>query len=358
MAAQSRQRWGTQSFDSLALTIGLALVLLIALLPTRAFIAPSDHQGYLEYVSDARGLSGLSGLGGKEWVGILFYNLEQVAPFWIVTNAMFVIYLFLVCSHIRSFAEVAVLYVISVPMFVYFDYITKESIVMMVLLATVFVWLRFGQKPAAFVFLFMFSLYAVAIRPYYAVAIVLALASLRYDWKRIALVMGCVAPFVIAFWSAPFEMTERARLIMFFKNEYVWGSRTVFPFLFTDADIPVQLRALGNYALSLFYLGTPLLWSQTIKEVFAQIHFFFFVILTVQAVRYGKPLFTYFGVGILIMLPFFIPDLGTWVRHSSAVCFFFFLGIYLARREQQSQDKVLRRGFRLSLATPIWGRLS
>lgn len=357
MARLHTQRPGTQSFDTLALTVGLALVLLIALLPTRSLIAPSDHQGYLDYVSDARGMSGLSGYGGKEWVGFIFYNLDRIAPFWVITNAMFFIYLFLVCSNIRSFAEVAIFYVLSVPMFVYFGYITKESIMMMILLGTAFTWLRFGERPATIVFIALFSLFAIAIRPYYAVPIVLALASLRYDWKRIATVAACVVPFVIAFWSAPFQMTEQARLMMFYKNEYVWGSRTVFPFLFTDNDIPAQLRALGNYCLSLIYVSTPLVWSQTLKEIFAQLHFVFLVIVTVQALRYGKRLLTYFGIGILIMLPLFIPDLGTWVRHSSAVCFFFFLAIYLARREQQSRGVFLRRGFRLSLATPIWGRV-
>ncbi len=313
--------------EKLSLRLLTMFLILAPMIPLRDIIAPNDQQGYLEYVANAADASEGSLAFGKVAVGLFFAKINSLFPYWVFTNTVFGVYLFYMSLSVRTLTAYMMVVIITLPMFIHFNYISKEAILLFIAVTGFFTARSFGRIKGIWTVAIGVIIFAVFIRTYYVLPIFATALVLWLGWQRGIIVILIGIGLSMLVFPKPFIMLEESRQTMYYVNVYKFNARSVFPYLNQDADLPMQLRSVINYGIVLFDTLFPLTWTRTIKDIFAQMFFFSLVGLCIAAIRKGDRVFSAFGFFVVLTVPFFVPDLGTAMRHTSAAATFLLLGI-------------------------------
>ena len=330
--------------QSLVITLGITA----AMLPMRGVITPNDHAGYVEFVQEAQTYNSIFGLNAKQFIGWVYLQIGKIMPYFVFTNMIFFSYLYYCSRKIKNVTECAIFTILTFPMFIYFNYITKESILLLIILLSIFAYHNDGKHAikSRVLFFALISAFALFVRPYYAIPIAFSALTLSLGWKKSIIISLISALLVFIIKPVPFLLLEDIRQTMYFVNTYIHGARSMFPFIETSGE-HVRIQSVQNWALVLSYIVTPAIWDPTLKGMYAQIHAIMLVIVCIQSMKYGDKQLSSFGIALLLVIPFFAPDLGTWIRHSSAASFFLFTSLVYARKNS-------RFAFSISKVRPFW----
>ncbi|KAA9007832.1 hypothetical protein [Histidinibacterium aquaticum] len=311
--------------------VSVAVLLALPLWPLRGLIAPADHAGYIDFVQEAGGLRDLSGLSAKLYVGVFFDAVERAMPWRVFTNGVLAAYLLCLAAALRSLGGYALALVLTLPVIIHLDYISKEAILVFLLLCAVATARGVGRRAGHAVLVAGLAAFALFIRPYYALPLAAALAVAALGWWRGSLAVGAgLAAMALAFpW--PLAQLEAAREAMYVASQTRFGTRTIYPGVSLDPETGPALRAVQNYLAVLRGSLLPVTWTATVKDLYAQVFALAFVALARGAVRRGDPLFAGFGVFMALTVPFFSPDLGTSLRHVAAAATFLWAALALGR---------------------------
>jgi hypothetical protein len=308
----------------------LVLAILLPLVPLRGLIAPADHAGYLKLIDEAD-LGHTTGLSSKQYVGLFYSFVERIVPYWVFTNAVLITYLYFATLAIRTLSAYMIAVVVTLPMFIQFNYVSKEAILGLVGVLGVSVTLVFGKRAGRVAFVAGLLLFAVFVRPYYAIPIagtaVVAIFGLR---RGLWLALGVFA-FILFFYTQPLEAIEANRQRMYIASVGSFGTRTVYPNVSLGGDALFQVDVIRNYLIVLGETLFPVSWTQALKDLYAQVFMICITMLVVGSLKTGDRLVAIFGVFLMLTVPFFSPDLGTSLRHIAAAAFLLHLGIALQR---------------------------
>lgn len=330
--------------QSLVITLGITA----AMLPMRGVITPNDHAGYVEFVQEAQSYNSILGLNAKQFIGWFYLQIGKIMPYFVFTNLIFFSYLYYCSRKIKNITECVIFTIITFPMFIYFNYITKESILLLIIMLYILVNHNEGNQnfKSRILFFTLISFFALFVRPYYAIPIAFSALTLSIGWKKSVLISLISAILIFIIKPTPFLVLEEIRQTMYFVNSYIHGARSMFPFIETSFE-HIRIQSIQNWALVMSYIITPAIWDPTLKGMYAQIHTIMLVAVSIQSMRYGDKQLSSFGISLLLVIPFFAPDLGTWIRHSSAASFFLFTSLVYARKNS-------KLAFSISKIRPFW----
>lgn len=325
--------------------------ILLPLIPLRGIIAPADHAGYIELIQEAGNLQNRSGLSAKQYIGIFYNIVEKIMPYWVFTNGVFFLYLFFITLAIRTLSAYFIALVVTLPMFIHFNYVSKEAILGFLAMSGVISTLLFGKKPGKITLIVGVIIFAIFVRPYYVIPITATAAVMLLGMKRglILLFVGLILTLLT--FPLPFEMLEGSRRQMYLMSIYKFGTRTVYPNIWIDDHYPLQLQSVVNYVIVFFETLFPISWASSLKDMFAQIFMCSSAILVFTSMRSSDRMFATFGLFLILTVPFFSPDLGTSMRHISAAVLYLHIGIALQRVYDGG-----KLGFRPLQLLPIYPR--
>lgn len=322
--------------------------LLIPLIPLRGLVVPADHIGYLEFIQEAGSLSDTD-LSAKQYVGIFYHFIGMVMPVTLFTNVVFLIYIYFATLAIRTISAYGIALVVSLPMFIHFNYVSKEGILGFLAVLGVLATLAFGKRIGQVVLVGGVIIFAVFVRPYYVLPITATALVLWLGMKRGLLVVAVGLIVVLIVFPYPFEVLESSRRQMYLASVYKFGTRTVYPNIWIDTHAPLQLQSIANYLVVLVETLVPISWTSSLKDLFAQIFMIAVLVMMVSSRRSSDQLFTNFGIFLILTVPFFSPDLGTSMRHIAAAALYIHMGIALQRIYEGG-----RLGFRPQQVWPIY----
>lgn len=307
------------------------LAIIVPLIPLRGIVVPADHQGYLRFIDQAAELGSASDLSSKQYVGLFYSYVEAVMPYWVFTNVVLVVYLYYATLAIRTLSAYLVALIVTLPMFSHFNYVSKEAILAFVAVLAMLATLAFGKRSGQVTLVVGLVLFAIFVRPYYAIplvgtALVAFLGLKRGLWVALAAFAG-----VMFFYTEPLEALEASRQQMYRASLYSFGTRTVYPNVWVGGDAPLQLQVVANYFIVLAETLVPVSWTLTLKDIYAQVFVVAIIVLAVGALKTSDRLVAIFGILLVLTVPFFSPDLGTSMRHIAAAAFYLHLGIALQR---------------------------
>ena len=323
----------------------LAMLFLI-LFPMRTLITPADHDGYLKLMNEASSVVSDGNLTSKQNVGRFYALVESLFPYWVFTNGIFFIYLFSITRTTKTASSFLLVLITALPMFIHFNYISKEGILGLIAITSLYSTKIIGKKAGYFLFFLCIVFFATKIRPYYAIPIAATLSLICFGDKKGLWVIIFIGLISFLFYPIPFELLEVNRHQMYLMSIVKHGTRTVYPGIILDSAIELHYRSIINYLVVSINSIFPLVWTFTLKDVFAQLFILSMLVLIIKAFKYGDKVFVRFGVFLTLTIPFFSPDLGTTIRHVSAAAMFLHIGVLVNLDLKTSQGTL--RCFQIS----------
>ncbi len=326
------RRYRLPRLDSQPVARVVTLVaVLLPLLPLRGLVVPADNAGYLDFIEAAPSAHGGGDLTAKQYVGIFYSWVEAVIPYWVFTNAVFFLYLWFATLAIRTFSAYMVAIVLTLPMFIHFNYVSKEAILGFLAVLGVLATIAFGKRIGQYTLIAGVVAFAIFVRPYYALPIAATAIVMLFGRRRgiAVILLGVIASLLV--FPLPFEILEGSRRQMYLAGVLSFGTRSLYPNVVIDDTIPLQWESMVNYAIVAFETLVPMSWTISLKDVFAQLFILAVLVLVIASAKVSDRLFSTFGISLILTVPLFSPDLGTSMRHIAAAALYLHLGVALQR---------------------------
>lgn len=320
----------------------LSGVIFLLLMPARLLFIPNDHEGYLDIMDQTAGGEFTAGLRSKEYVALTYNYIGKFIPLFIFSNLVFYLYILIITSKIERFRELVFFLFMSFFIFSYFNYVTKEAILLILLVLPFLVKTR--KLTRTVWFYLSIGVYAFLIRPYYAVAIAFGICIMIFG-KKIGILVSSISGLVLLYlYPEPFEALDNAGILMWNASYSFHGTRSVFPRELINITLPsFQSEFLYRYFGRLVYGIFPSVWLGTFVDYLAQIVVISYLFLIGLAFKIGDKMYSSFGLGLFLVLPAFVTDIGTFSRHLGSVGFFMFLSIAVGKDHNFNLISELKR---------------
>jgi hypothetical protein len=249
-----------------------------------------------------------------------------VAPFPnLLPTAALVLVLCRMAYH-RSFREQALIFYLSFPLIFQLQFVSKE---MIVTLFAIFLFVAFllikNWKWRAIVAALALAVMAAEFRTYYAISMAIAAC---------VFVSGRPRRFLVLFSAGMLtaSLIENIRMTILINQYYIHSGVTrdavsLLPLHFFGYG---AVDFIGNYLLNLSYYLVPIVTNFRVQELYAQLYSIICVLLVWRALRHGERALTSVFLGILLTLPLFVAELGTLIRHVSAIMPVGLMALYFA----------------------------
>jgi hypothetical protein len=279
----------------------------------------------LELAVETGGRLGATSLGD--------YAVTALGPFLgipLLPNLVPTIALVFILSRISyqgSLADRAIILFLSFPAIFQLQFVSKESIVTLFIIATyAFMLFLKSQKNRAIFMVASLAIMAAFFRNYYVIS--LAFAALVFALKKPKLYAPAIVVSLIIVSLAP-DIRDRlldARYLVH-RNVSV-DAASLIPMYFRGYD---SISFLGNYILSVPFYIVPLLLNVRVQEIYMQLYILFSVILLLKSVKSGDPVISAAFLGVVCTFPVFVAEVGTLARHLSGVIPLGYMSLYFAK---------------------------
>jgi len=244
----------------------------------------------------------------------------------------------------RSLREQALIFYVSFPLIFQLQYVSKEVIVT---LFAVFLFAAFSLignwKLRALLAALALAVLAAEFRVYYAISLAIAASVFVSFRPRLFLLLFGTGMLAAAF-------IEGIRVPILLNQYYVHSGVTrdavsLLPLHFFGYGF---VDFIGNYLFNLTYYLLPIVTNFRVQELYAQLYSIICVFLVLHALRRGDRTLRSVFLGILLTLPLFVAELGTLIRHTSAIMPIGLMALYFAPAVRPSKAAA-RQAARLPL---------
>jgi hypothetical protein len=215
----------------------------------------------------------------------------------------------------RPLREQAIVFYLSFPLIFQLQYVSKEVIVTLfaVFLFAAFSFIK-GWKLRAALAALALAVMAAEFREYYAISFAIAVSVFVSSRPRRFLLLFAAGMLTAA-------LIEDIRVPILISQYYVHShvsadAVSLLPLHFYGYG---AVDFLGNYLFNLTYYLFPLLTNLRVQEIYAQLYAIICVFVVLRALRHGDRILASVFIGILLTLPLFVAELGTFIRHTSAI---------------------------------------
>lgn len=218
--------------------LSLAVICFLFFIPAKIIFTPNDHAGYLEYIDQVKSDGVSDEAKGKVYVGLVYSYIGKVIPYGVFTNIVFLVFIIIFSSRVRNYFTLLAVGVLVAPISAYFGYVTKEALILLILVLAHLCYSRRGRKAGVIVMLAMLFLFSIFVRIYYLPFIIIAVFIAQFGMRRVLLpsfffgVVGLLLfPEVLSFlYVTKYEMWARLK----FESSVV----TLFPLSFSPFSSP------------------------------------------------------------------------------------------------------------------------
>ncbi|BFT30743.1 hypothetical protein D210916BOD24_19190 [Alteromonas sp. D210916BOD_24] len=292
----------------------IAFFCFTALLPLRLLFKPNDHDGYVEIMEGVNSGTANSDMVGKAWVALFYLKVSSIIPYEIATNILFFLYLYIVALHAKNYTTIVFHLVLIAPLSAYFGYITKEALLLFILLTTYLI-SRIKSEYTLITFFILMGVFSILIRQYYLPLLLLALFIPRLK-ESLAYIIGFILLMtLLLFGQDVFDLIYQVKKEMWFRLKYYSSVNTLFDLGFEEH---------GNFWL------VSKVWFNNILSIFTTFFTHFGLVGIASLINLITIFFTFkitkedaiveiwlFGAFSLLFISYLVPDSGTFVRHST-----------------------------------------
>lgn len=219
----------------------------------------------------------------------------------------------------RGFLPLIVLGIFFLHIALQFRFLSKELVVLIMILAAITVialarptWLRTLAIAG------IIGTAAAFFRSYYAVALLFFLLLSVLGFKR---------SFILGLCSVPglYLVEDQVQLLVDIKVSLADQDAASNIIVLDIADPAIHLVA--NYFFSALQFAFPILHSLRPHEAYAQLFSLVLAAVLWQSWRLGLKQYTYPFLSFVLMYPLFIPDHGTFLRHTGVISLLLLCGV-------------------------------
>lgn len=311
--------------------IGIGLACFCALLPLRVLFTPNDHAGYSKMVENVDRLADDGEVVGKERVAFFYSQVNRVVPYYVLTNFALLGCLVIFAWHSKNWVTIGALLLLVAPLSPYFGYITKEAMLLLLLLVSYCVRRR-SVFFASVVFYLLAGAFGLLVRKYYVPFLLLG-----FGWARVGLLIRTfvllVGVVVCLFFAGPvFRELLSIKKQMWERLAFNSNVNTLLPLEFTET-LPF-FDVLYLWLQNIFYLLTTVVRVPGVPGVASLVSLVTVSVCFLSAFQSADKRIWYFAFFTLVFMTYLVPDSGTFVRHSTMLGIFAVFSVLLGKSHE------------------------
>lgn len=302
------------------LSLILALVAFLFYLPLQSVFTPNDHEGYEYIIQETQSSSfNLEEAKGKVAVAIVYSFLNEMGSYKIFTLSFFLFFLFIIARHSKNIQTLLIYFILLAPISPYFWYITKEAILLFIVLFSIVLNSYYSKNVGVITFVFLILIFSYYIRIYYAPLILISFFLYFNLNAKFKLVLFLTFFIAFSFSSEVIYYIYEQKYLMWARLYYYSDVGTLFFVNFKNNPNVFDLiyMALSNY-LQILY--TPLKFFDH-RGLIVLIHISCFLFTLYISYLKGNRFLFYIVLTFFLFIAYMVPDSGTFIRHSSALTF-------------------------------------
>lgn len=313
----------------------LAAVIFIAYIPLQSIFTPNDHEGYVAMVQEAStGRVDSSELRGKLAVGYVYAVMQSFGDYRLFTLTAFFSFLFILVRRVKNVETLAIYFLIFAPISPYFWYITKEALLLFIVLFSFSFHIFVSKKYSVFIFFTLLFFFSLFIRNYYLPLIFSALFISHFRKFEYRIFFVFFALLVLTISDGIVEFVFNAKYDMWARLYYYSKVNTIFEvdFVRNPNIIDLARTTISNYLQLLF----TIVRFPDHRGLIVTIHILFMYVIVSTSLKYASHSISIFCLLLVLFIAFMVPDSGTFIRHASALCFLI-VGSFLLGKRQKSE---------------------
>lgn len=314
------------------LSLVLAAIIFVAYIPLQSIFTPNDHEGYVAMVQEAStGRVDSSELRGKLAVGYVYAIMQSFGDYRLFTLTAFFSFLYILIRRVKNVETLAIYFFIFAPISPYFWYITKEALLLFIVLISFSFHLFISKKYSTTLFYVLLLVFAAFIRTYYLPLIFSAIFLSYFRKFEYRMVFLFFVLLTLVYSNGIVEFVFNAKYDMWARLYYYSKVNTIFDvdFVRNPNVIDLAYTTVSNYIQLLF----TIVRFPDHRGLIVTVHIFLMYIIVHSAIRYSSRSISIFCLLLVFFIAFMVPDSGTFIRHASALCFLIVGGFLLGKRQ-------------------------